>query len=117
MYEINIGKYPANMKASLPYPHQMSTQAPATELEDRYQNISRKVEAILENFERLSKFTNEAINKCHPFLVNDPRNAVEEGATLPTPSMSPHAHALDNLNDKLWDLGTLVRNFTSSIDS
>lgn len=106
------------MKASLPYPHQMSTPAPATELEDRYQNISRKVEAILENFERLSKFTNEAINKCHPFLVNDPRNAVEaDSVPVGTPSMSPHAHALDQLNGKIWDLGTLVRNFTSSIDS
>jgi hypothetical protein len=95
-----------------------NAKASTLELEEGYQNIRSKIEAIEENFGRLDKALHEAINRSRPFLVNDPRDTNSAGSgPVPTPPMSPHAHTLDSLNDKIWDLGTLVKAFASSIDS
>jgi len=93
------------------------TLPPDTDLEERYHNVSRKVEALERNLVRLSESIHEAINMCRPFLVNDPRdtNSAQSGPA-PIPSMSPHAHTIDSLNDRVWDLGTLVKEFASNID-
>lgn len=86
--------------------------------EDKYQYTRRKMEAIEDNLGRLAKFLDEAISRCRPFLVHDPRDAsTAEALPSAVPLTSPHAQALDALNDKVWDLGTLVRNFLSNIDS
>ena len=102
-------------------PHNSLTPPPDTDLEEGYRNdrnVSRKVEALEKNLARLSESIHEAINKCRPFLVSDPRDTDSAGCgPVPTPPMSPHAHTLDCLNDKVWDLGTLVKEFTSSVDS
>lgn len=99
-------------------PHSSLTLPPYTELEEGHRNVSRKVEALEKNLARLSESIHEAINKARPFLVNDPRdtNSAESGPA-PTPPMSPHAHTIDSLNDRVWDLGTLIKAFASSIDT
>jgi len=97
------------MKASNPL-----TAAP--ELEEGHRNVICKTESLEKNLARLSESIHEAISKCHPYLVSDPRDNITEGAPVPIPPMSPHAHYLDSLNDKIWDLGTLVQNFSRYID-
>ncbi len=98
-------------------PHNSLTLPPDTDLEEGYHNVSRKVGALEKSLARLSESIHEAINMCRPFLVNDPRDTDSaESGPAPNPPMSPHAHTIDSLNDRVWDLGTLVKAFASSID-
>jgi len=104
--------YSPKMKTSHPL-----TAAPELDPEEEgYRNISCKTENFEKNLERLSNCIHEAISKCRPFLVSDPRDNIVESESVPTPPMSQHARTLESLNDKIWDLGTLVQTFSRNID-
>jgi hypothetical protein len=92
------------------------TAAPELDSEEGHRNVICKTESLEKTLARLSESIHEAISKCHPYLVSDPRNSITEDAPVPTRPMSPHAHYLDSLNDKIWDLGTLVQSFSCNID-